>query len=64
MNDPARKNEALTTADLAAVASEREPPRPGDQADELIAAAIKRLAEVFAEERSRLEHQWGRGGNV
>ena len=25
---------------------------------------MKRLAEVFAEERSKLEHQWDRGDNV
>jgi hypothetical protein len=33
-------------------------------ADELVADAIKRLAESFARERSRLEEQWGRSGDV
>ena len=41
-----------------------EPRRAVEQADELVATAIKRLAEVFAEERSKLEHQWGSGGDV
>jgi hypothetical protein len=34
------------------------------QADELVAQAIKRLAESFAEERNRLERQWDRGDEV
>jgi len=34
------------------------------QADELVASAIKKLAESFASERGNLEQQWGRGGDV
>jgi hypothetical protein len=34
------------------------------QADELVATAMKRLAEVFADERSKLEHQWDHGDNI
>ena len=34
------------------------------QADSLVANAMKRLAEVFADERARLEGQWDRGGDV
>lgn len=41
-----------------------EPRRAVEQADNLVAAAMKRLAEVFAQERSRLESQWDRGDNV
>jgi hypothetical protein len=41
-----------------------EPRRAVEQADGLVAAATKRLAEVFAEERSKLEQQWDRGDNV
>jgi hypothetical protein len=41
-----------------------EPRRAVEQADGLVAQAMKRLAEVFAEERSKLEHQWDRGDNV
>lgn len=41
-----------------------EPRRAVEQADGLVASAMKRLAEVFAEERSKLEHQWDRGDNV
>jgi hypothetical protein len=33
-------------------------------ADELVASLMKRLAEVFAAERERLERDWGRGENV
>jgi hypothetical protein len=35
-----------------------------EQGDGLVAAAMKRLAEMFAEERSGLEKQWDRGDNV
>ena len=41
-----------------------EPRRAVEEADSLVAAAMKRLAEQFAEERSRLEGQWDRGGDV
>src|SRR5579871_3564383 len=41
-----------------------EPRRSVEQADHLVAAAMKRLAEMFAEERSRLEGQWDRGDSV
>ncbi|HTP30600.1 MAG TPA: hypothetical protein VMJ75_00410 [Candidatus Acidoferrales bacterium] len=33
-------------------------------ADELVAAAIKKLAETFAGERARLEQQWSSGSDV
>jgi hypothetical protein len=41
-----------------------EPRRAVEQADSLVASAIKRLAEVFAEERAGLEKQWDRGDHV
>jgi hypothetical protein len=41
-----------------------EPRSAVEKADGLVAAAMKRLAEVFAEERSKLEQQWDRGDNV
>ena len=41
-----------------------EPRNAVEKADGLVAAAMKRLAEVFAEERSKLEQQWDRGDNV
>ena len=34
------------------------------QADELVAATMKRLAEVFAGERNNLENEWDRGEDV
>ena len=34
------------------------------QADSLVAAAMKRLAEMFATERAKLESQWDRGDNI
>ena len=41
-----------------------EPRRTVEQADELVAHVMKRLAEGFAGERERLEGQWGRGEDV
>ena len=37
-----------------------EPRRTVEQADELVAQVMQRLAESFASERERLEGQWGR----
>jgi hypothetical protein len=41
-----------------------EPRRVVEQADNLVAVATKRLAEMFAAERAKLEGQWDRGDNV
>ena len=41
-----------------------EPRKAVEEADVLVASAMKRLAEVFAQERSGLEQQWDRGDNV
>jgi hypothetical protein len=41
-----------------------EPRRAVEEADSLVADAMKRLAEQFSEERSKLEGQWDRGGDV
>lgn len=41
-----------------------EPRKAVEQADGLVAAAMKRLAEIFASERDHLESQWDRGDDV
>jgi len=41
-----------------------EPRTAVQQADELVAQAIKRLAENFANARNQLEGQWDRGSDV
>lgn len=41
-----------------------EPRDAVQRADELVARCIKRLAEVFAEERTKMEHEWDSGDNV
>ncbi len=41
-----------------------EPRRAVQQADNLVAGTMKRLAEIFAEERDKLEKQWDTGENV
>ena len=35
-----------------------------EEADELVASVMRLLADGFADERERLEAQWGRGGDV
>jgi hypothetical protein len=41
-----------------------EPRKSVQEADALVTAAIKRLSDIFAEERSKLEHEWDRGDDV
>jgi hypothetical protein len=41
-----------------------EPRRAVEDADGLVAQAMKRVAEVFAEERAQLERQWSQGEDV
>ncbi len=41
-----------------------EPKQAVEQADELVANTIKRLAEVFAAERGKLESAWGKNEDV
>lgn len=40
------------------------PRKAVEEADALVSATMKRLAEVFAEERSKLEQQWDRNEDV
>ena len=41
-----------------------EPRKAVQEADNLVAEAMKRLAETFADERAKLEGQWDRGDDV
>ena len=41
-----------------------EPKQAVERADELVANTIKRLAEVFASERNKLESAWGKNEDV
>jgi hypothetical protein len=41
-----------------------EPKHAVEQADGLVAEMMKQLAEVFADERSKLEEQWSRGDDI
>jgi hypothetical protein len=41
-----------------------EPRKSVEEADVLVASTIKRLAESFANERAKLESQWGKGSDV
>lgn len=41
-----------------------EPRKAVEEADALVATAVKRIAELFADERAKLEKQWDRGSEV
>jgi len=41
-----------------------EPRKAVEEADALVAQVIKRLSEVFADERTNLEHQWDQGDQI
>ena len=41
-----------------------EPRSAVEQADGLVAEMMKRLAQVFADERGKLEEQWSRGDDI
>lgn len=41
-----------------------EPRRAVEQADNLVASVVKRIAEQFAAEREKLEHRWDRGDEI
>ena len=41
-----------------------EPKTSVQHADELVASVIQRLAQVFADERNKLEDGWGKGDSV
>ena len=41
-----------------------EPRNAVEEADQLVASAMKRMAEVFADERAKLENEWDRGDSV
>jgi len=41
-----------------------EPRKAVQDADSLVAQTMKRLAEVFSDERKKMEEQWSRGGDV
>ena len=50
--------------DAIQVAFVDEPRKAVEEADTLVAGTMQRLAEIFAEERNKLENQWDKGENV
>jgi len=57
-------NELRARWDAIQVGFVDEPRGAVEKADNLVAGTMKRLAEVFAAERSKLEGQWDQGENV
>jgi hypothetical protein len=41
-----------------------EPRKAVEEADALVALVMKRLSDVFTDERTSLEHQWGKGDEI
>ena len=75
-SDPEGEQAATPLFDEAAIGRHRErwqaiqadfvddPRQAVTEADELVAELIQQLAKSFADERSKLEGQWGRGDDV
>jgi hypothetical protein len=57
-------NELRGRWDTVQVGFVDEPRRAVEQADNLVAGTMKRLAEIFADERNKLEGRWDQGQNV
>jgi len=60
----AEANELRSRWDAIQVGFVDEPRHAVELADNLVAGTMKRLAEIFADERSKLEGQWDQGENV
>jgi hypothetical protein len=61
---PSEAQDLRTRWERIQIAFVDEPRKAVQDADELVASATKRLAEIFAEERSQLERGWDRGDDV
>jgi hypothetical protein len=57
-------NELRARWDRIQVGFVDEPRTAVQEADALVSATIKRLAEIFADERQQLEQQWDRSENI
>ncbi len=61
---PSEAQDLRTKWEKIQIAFVDEPRKAVHDADELVASATKRLADIFAEERARLEREWDRGDDV
>ena len=50
--------------DQVQIAFVDEPRKAVQEADNLVAQTMKRLAEIFSDERKKMEEQWSRGDDV
>jgi hypothetical protein len=57
-------NELRARWDSVQVGFVDEPRKAVEEADALVSSTIKRLSEIFADERQKLEQQWGRSENI
>lgn len=61
---PNECNELRSRWDSIQVGFVDEPRNAVEEADALVSATMKRLAEIFAAERQKLEQQWDRSENI
>jgi len=61
---PAEAQDFRTKWEKIQIAFVDEPRKAVQEADALVGSAIKRLADMFGNERSKLEHEWDRGDDV
>jgi hypothetical protein len=61
---PSEAQDLRTKWEKIQIAFVDEPRKAVHDADELVASVTKRLAEIFAEERSQMERDWDRGEDI
>jgi hypothetical protein len=61
---PSEAQDLRTKWEKIQIAFVDEPRKAVRDADELVAFATKRLADIFAEERSQMERDWDRGDDI
>lgn len=61
---PNEANELRSRWDSIQVGFVDEPRKTVKEADELVGLTMRRLGEIFAEERRKMEQQWDRGDNI
>jgi len=61
---PTEANDLRARWDSVQASFVDQPRKAVEEADELVSVTMKRLEEIFADERQKMEQQWGRGGDA
>ncbi|HWF40412.1 MAG TPA: hypothetical protein VG322_17935 [Candidatus Acidoferrales bacterium] len=61
---PTEANDLRSRWDSVQASFVDQPRNAVEEADELVSVTMKRLEEIFSDERQKMEQQWGRGGDA